>query len=48
MIRRSVTTIVAICAFVALSAVAAGGDGYKTTGGLAIYLGVLPAAMVQP
>jgi hypothetical protein len=46
--RRSAVTIVAICALLpALAPRAADGDPYKTAGGLAVYLGVLPAAMVR-
>ena len=46
--RRSVITMVGICALLpALAARAADDDSYKTVGGLAVYLGVLPAAMVR-
>ena len=46
--RRSVMTIVGICALLpALGARAADDDTYKTAGGLAVYLGVLPAAMIR-
>ena len=46
--RRSVVTIASLCAVLpALAACAADDDNYKIAGGLAVYLGVLPAALVR-
>ena len=47
---RRVALILVLLAGVALSSVTTGAaddDNYKTAGGLAVYLGVLPAAMIQ-
>jgi len=46
--RRMASAVICACTLsVSLAAAAADDRGYKTAGGLAVYLGVLPAAMVQ-
>ena len=45
--RRSVVTMFGVCALIMALAARAADDDYKTAGGLAVYLGVLPAALVR-
>ncbi len=45
--RRSVVTMFGVCALIVALAARAADDDYKTAGGLAVYLGVLPAALVR-
>jgi hypothetical protein len=45
--RRSVVTMFGVCALIVALAARAADDDYKTVGGLAVYVGVLPAALVR-
>ena len=45
--RRSVVTIVGVCALLVALGARAASDDHKTAGGLAVYLGVLPAALIR-
>ena len=46
--RRSIAATIGLCVLLpAFTVSAADDDNYKTAGGLAVYLGVLPAAMVR-
>ena len=46
--RRSFAAMIGLCvALLAFTSAATAEDSYKTAGGLAVYLGVLPAAMVR-
>lgn len=45
--RRSVAAMFGVCALLAAACAADNDDSYKTADGLAVYLGVLPAALVR-